>query len=304
MSSPSEIPIKQKIANFLFSLEKSMSLPIKSAIILNKRFSYFRGKDFIKLVQENRHRFIKQLTSFNISLTSTDNKEILSSITTLLTQNSLIFPAFKHSSDKLKYPSKLEVDSSELSSKFQIEDGKFYCINHEVPIKQNSIIYLLLVITIIISFTLFPLWPLNMKLSIWWILLFIIILLILLIVLRIILFFIGCFFGYDIMLFPNILTDEVGIYKSFFPIVGYAKQDDFEDQFYFRLICIGFLILSSLLTYFFSDYIYDILNFIFDSFSHISQWGTDKLTNYHNDRLNSGSSVLSRHEEYMKKIDV
>lgn len=119
--------------------------------------------------------------------------------------------------------------------------------------------------------------------------------------LRIISYLIAFVFGYDVIVFPNILTDESGIFKSVFPILYYMKRVDDDETFYFRIL-LGLSILGvSISLIFFWEYTVYGFETLFSIFSSINDWGKNKMEEIH-----SGSnqiSILNKHKEYMNMID-
>jgi translocation protein SEC62 len=70
---------------------------------------------------------------------------------------------------KIKYPKKMTY----LKEKSQIEEfdeSRFYWITFERPQKKTTYFYLSLTVFIILAVCLFPIWPLSVKLGVWWIL--------------------------------------------------------------------------------------------------------------------------------------
>lgn len=92
----------------------------------------------------------------------------------------LLFKAVKHSNEtnpKIKFPKALDQDR-ELNKFNLYEKEKFYLIYFDKPGKKTNILLLSIVIVTIISFCMFPLWPLTMKFGVWYFLMSIIILLV------------------------------------------------------------------------------------------------------------------------------
>ena len=121
---------------------------------------------------------------------------------------------------------------------------------------------------------------------------------IILLILRIVLAILGIIVGYDVLLLPYVLSDEFGIYKSFFPIIGYNKRTDNDESFWFRFSLFMSILSFSILAIFFKDYTIEILLYIFDLILSMRDWGLNKLTEMH-----SGGNQLSyktRNDEYIR----
>lgn len=67
---------------------------------------------------------------------------------------------------KLKYPKRLNGDKS-----LEVfEENKYYIVAIQRPQNKKSIVYLTIAIIVVLMVCLFPIWPLWLKLSIWWVL--------------------------------------------------------------------------------------------------------------------------------------
>ena len=102
------------------------------------------------------------------------------------------------------------------------------------------------------------------------------------------------------MLLPNVLTDEVGLFKSFSPIFGYNKRDDDKESLFARIF-IAFTIITTIIgCWLFFDYIYIIWEYIHYIYSSIQSWGYTKLEQFHSG--GTQISYTSKHEEYMRRM--
>ena len=69
---------------------------------------------------------------------------------------------------RLKYPKKLKVVPIQDLNTW--EENKFYVLRFERPYKTKAYVYLSIIISVILVVCLFPVWPLSVKLGIWWVL--------------------------------------------------------------------------------------------------------------------------------------
>lgn len=82
----------------------------------------------------------------------------------------LLLKVIRHSDDTAnKYPKMLDQEK-DMNKFFNFEETKFYWINFEKPIKKKNIVLLIIVVFAIVSLCVFPLWPLNFKFAVWWLL--------------------------------------------------------------------------------------------------------------------------------------
>lgn len=98
---------------------------------------------------------------------SEDEKFYVQQVYDVLIKYDLVRKSVKDKNDKLKYPKKLDYDR-DFSQRGTFELNKFYYINFDKPVQAKSYALMVLVIFVIISFCLFPLWPLKMKNMLWW----------------------------------------------------------------------------------------------------------------------------------------
>ena len=110
----------------------------------------------------------------------------------------------KGSEDTRKHPKKLYDDRN--NEKW--EDEKFYCINVKRSEKQTYF-WLIVAVSVVLLVCLFPIWPLELKLFIWWISLILLIFLTGIIVVRLVVYLLCYSFGYDIWIFPDLLNEKV-----------------------------------------------------------------------------------------------
>ena len=76
---------------------------------------------------------------------------------------------FDEGGKKLKYPKRMEpINSPQEIANF--EENKFYMLTFERPHKKKAYIYLWISIIVVLAVCLFPVWPLGLKLGVWWVL--------------------------------------------------------------------------------------------------------------------------------------
>ena len=104
------------------------------------------------------------------------------------------------------------------------------------------------------------------------------------------------------MLLPNVLNDDVGVFKSISPIIGYYRREDSRDDIISRIIIFIILVLCALSCFVFYDYFI----YIIDLFSYVSvyvkDWGFNKLYDYHNSSSGNSLTYRNKYDTYMKNI--
>ena len=193
----------------------------------------------------------------------------------------------------------MQIKGNDMFLLTEYEENKYYWFNYTKPVSKKNYFYLFLIVFGIISLCLFPVWPLNLKLGIWWILVMILVLLILIIVIRIVVYTTGFIFGYDIWFMPNVLNDNTGLFVSFSPIVAYHKRTDDEwldVLFRISLLMVG--LSSSIWLYYNSSWLVYIWEIIVWCYRSCVDWGYEKMYNLH-----YGGSQVNINSKYSKRQD-
>lgn len=112
-------------------------------------------------------------------------------------------------------------------------------------------LFLMLIIFAVLLIVLFPLWPVGVKLIIWYISFYLLVFLVGLIILRVIVWTILFIFGLDFWIFPNLLEDTYYILDTFKPFYSFAVRKDGARMIMVRLVTLGSVVLGGY--QFFSD---------------------------------------------------
>lgn len=149
----------------------------------------------------------------------------------MLHKQGLIFKASKKSDDKKKYPKKLyrfeegsdqensdsENEEEEVKRKvtkkrfWELDTSGYYILLLAEP-KSQIYFWLLMIVIGIFGYCLLPVWPLQLKIFIWWVSYILLCLMIGLIVVRYSLHLFMMIFGKDFWLFPDLFNDHVRIF--------------------------------------------------------------------------------------------
>jgi translocation protein SEC62 len=97
-------------------------------------------------------------------------------------------------------------------------DKGFYMFNLERSYKKLAIL-LIAVIVIVIAFMLFSIWPLWLKIGIWYVSFYLLVVMVGFILFRALVWFIFFLFGADFWIFPNFFNDTVDFLDSFRPFI-------------------------------------------------------------------------------------
>jgi translocation protein SEC62 len=109
-----------------------------------------------------------------------------------------------------------------------------------IPKDQKRLsLFLMLAILAGILIMLFPIWPLSVKLVIWYISFYLLVFLVGLIVVRAIVWTIFFIFGLDFWIFPNLLEDTYYVLDTFKPFYSFGRRQDGMRMFLVRVITLA-----------------------------------------------------------------
>jgi translocation protein SEC62 len=218
------------IANFI----SNKGLKLKTAQFQEGTFDYFRGKRlclitcvlgdvFHKIVLDNGTEIMKM---FKHSQEVKQIEKIEDSIMlgNLFKDFQLLFvldrDPRREDEAKKKYPKYL------MPSKNQVITEKgFYSWNVPKP-KGKLALFLMIGVLIAIAFMCFNLWPLWLKIGIWYLSFYTLIVLVGFILLRLFMWLFLFHFGVDFWIFPNFFIDSTNIMDSFRPVHSFERRND------------------------------------------------------------------------------
>jgi len=216
----------------------SMKLNVKEANYCKQRHKYITGSDFESFVKENSEFVAKEFNKLLKLELDAKSEKLAQKVFEILHDRDMLLRASKESDDKKKYPKKLlalEEDSDSESGSdsdscnscdeagknkikgnkkeeeinFDNLDSKGFYILYLEQSKSSLYFYLALIIIGILAFTLMPVWPLELKIFIWWVTYILLIIMIGLVVVRWILYGLFLIFGKEFWLFPDLFNDNV-----------------------------------------------------------------------------------------------
>jgi translocation protein SEC62 len=203
----------------LLELE-SKGLPVKNANLGKIRGEYYRGKDFEKYISDHNEYISNELEK----ITGKKPTDIPSELFQLARKQGLLVKGVKSEGDKMKYPKRLiplegaiscceddhhhNVDKAELS---KFDSNGFYILYVDRG-QKKLYIYLGLTIFGVLMYCLMPVWPLIVKLAIWYVSYILLIILVTINVIRYSLFIVCYIFGISFWLFPDLYDDKVYTY--------------------------------------------------------------------------------------------
>lgn len=160
-----EVQRKELITLSNFISEKG--LKIKQAMTHDQQLDYFRGDNFHQVVLANKSEILSKLKTIK-QITSLETMEDATMLGQLFVDFRLALPLERHlhaaDDKKMKYPKHLVPARPQ---NFKFSEKGFYAWLTPKPYGKMAIL-LTLVIIIVIAFMLFSLWPLWLKIAIWY----------------------------------------------------------------------------------------------------------------------------------------
>jgi translocation protein SEC62 len=206
------------MVKLLLHLENK-GLVVKNANLGRFRGEYYRGKDFEKVITDNQEYISTELEKIKGKKPTDVHNELYQVARKL----GLLVKGVKEEGDKLKYPKRLFplegaivacCDDDDHSHKAGPADLKnfdpnsFYILKLE---RAQTKLYLYLGLSVlgVLMYTLMPVWPLPVKLAIWYVSYVLLIIMVAINILRYSLFIVCYIFGISFWLFPDLYDDKV-----------------------------------------------------------------------------------------------
>ena len=216
----------------------------KDAVYEKKRVTYITGKDFEAFVKENSKYITDEIHAiFPKENLDPTHKDFVQHVFDVFHDYKIMTKAQREADDKKKYPKKLlfledaglddevpedesedefsapaeKVEKEDLNeesqdpSNFHIFDNSgFYIIIYEKTTSSSSLyFYLILVVCAILAYTLLPIWPLEIKIFIWWVSYIFLLTIIGIVIVRYTCYFFFLIFGKEFWIFPDLFNDKV-----------------------------------------------------------------------------------------------
>lgn len=260
----------------------SGGVKIKTAAEVGRRaVEYFRGDDFVNYINTNKEMLKKKFPKLFEDKKLTDIRDI-EEFCDLYIQHGFIYKAqykpIKGINDKdvngvykrPKWPKRLI-----MTTKQNFDRTSFYILVYERN-KKLQYVMLLGLILIVLVCCMFPVWPLKLKLSLWYLSVVLMTFVTMIIIGRLIAFVFFWFFGVDYWIFPNLFDEDCNVVESFYPVYSWVYRGDTWMIFIARLftavlLTIGIHQLGR------THSVDDIKNFAKQSFIDILEWGHHKL---------------------------
>jgi len=260
----------------------------KQAIEVGRRaVEYIRGQDFCKWVLKNADLIRKKapLAVENIELKSSKDAVELGNrliekrfmyramakvVAKVATVESKEDTDAKESARNLKWPKKVAITANQ-----HFEENSFYVICYEGS-KTWRYAALAGIISAVLLLCMFPAWPLQVKIIVWYISFSMLTTILFLMTLRLVTFVLLWFLGADFWIFPNLLNEEIGVVESFQPVWSFSYRKDEWIMVAARFVC-AILLAAAVYQLNQTHSLSDIGNFTKQQFLDVLEWGQKKL---------------------------
>lgn len=258
------------------------NVKVKTAVEVGKRaVEYFRGDDIYSWIEANKGMLLKKFPKLFEKNKLSNEMEISDFIHSYIQKGFFYRAQYKpikgiNEKDenglykRPKWPKRLV-----MTTKQNFDSTSFYILVYERNKKLQYAMLIGLIVVVLIC-CMFPVWPLKLKLSLWFISVVLMTAISAIIVGRLVSFFFFWFFGVDYWIFPNLFDEDCNVIESFYPIHSWAYRSDNWLLFFLRmftavLLSIGIHQLGK------THSVSDIKNFAKQSFIDILDWGHQKL---------------------------
>ena len=301
--TPEEIEF-EKLSIFFDQYVSSGDLITKSAVICGiKRITYVKGKDLKQFFTEKFTDIQKEILSITqINIGKEANKDSLQKFYEVNQQRNILHYLQRFPGDKAKYPKKLLPlqKGDDMSLDLIFSESGFYILQTKVEKTNKPIIYLILLVILILFIVMFPLWPLNVKIGVLYLLMSILIFLIVFLILTIVVALVGVLFGYEIYIMPNLDDSKKSWKKRMFdPFISIEKRDDPLWFFICRIILIVSLLMMGVIAYFYPTIPKESYKWIKNILSRIYGYGRKKIEEIHYKR----NSVSIRDSQTLEDLE-
>jgi translocation protein SEC62 len=286
----------------VFGYLESKGLPVKNASYGSVRANYVRGDDLLKSLKDNGEYLVKEINKICNTQIDSKNENALQLIYMQFNDRKMLVKALrtKNEATKLKYPKRLMpyeensvkcCDDSDGDHNHKngsnmkdldmakFDEKMFYVVYLEED-KKVTYFWLIVAIVAVLGFCLFPVWPIEVKIGIWWISYILLWFMLSLMMIRLIIFGLIYPTGQDFWLFPNLFDDKLGIIDSFKPLYSTCKRDETLMTRLFKIAIVLFILYCCYFIYENPNSPEDLLEHIKEIYVDVFDYGKDKIINW------------------------
>jgi translocation protein SEC62 len=300
--------IYKKLSIVFIKLEEK-GLAFKNASYGRSRTEYVRGDELLKSLKENIEYLCKEVNTICGTEIDPKAEDAVQQIYNEFNEREMIAKAVRFKEDgKLKYPKRLDALEENLDdggqcgdegcnvkheskakksqhnisrAEMQKFDEKiFYALDLFRDETKKTYFWLFLIIFGVLMYTLLPVWPLEVKIAIWWVSYILLVFMIGIISIRLTIFALFYIFGVDFWLLPNLFDDKLGFFDSFKPVQSFAKRTETLITILIRIGITAFVAYLAWIVYEDPNSINDFISHLGEINTDVYDYGKDKIVNW------------------------
>eukprot|EP00514_Thraustochytrium_sp_LLF1b_P012642 CAMPEP_0184549668 /NCGR_PEP_ID=MMETSP0199_2-20130426/11572_1 /TAXON_ID=1112570 /ORGANISM="Thraustochytrium sp., Strain LLF1b" /LENGTH=355 /DNA_ID=CAMNT_0026944411 /DNA_START=183 /DNA_END=1250 /DNA_ORIENTATION=+ len=210
-TSLKDIQQVRRYAKYLYA-----NIPLREAVQVSKRVNYFRGKKLYEILLET------PITDKNCL--PIKNEREANMVGVALLQKGLIHAS--EVADKKKRELR-PVNTSEFGP-----EGYYTWIYEGSKTMRNMLLGLL--VFSIAAMCMYPVWPQQAKVGIWYVSVTLLLFIFVLLFVRLILYLLFWAIGFEFWILPNFFDEDLGVMDSFRPLVSFERGGDLKETWFFR----------------------------------------------------------------------
>eukprot|EP00823_Brevimastigomonas_motovehiculus_P005791 TRINITY_DN4376_c0_g1_i1.p1 TRINITY_DN4376_c0_g1~~TRINITY_DN4376_c0_g1_i1.p1 ORF type:complete len:430 (-),score=98.26 TRINITY_DN4376_c0_g1_i1:20-1309(-) len=217
------LPKIDELLEFAQFLRNDRVLHVKEGIIQQKRVEYFRGSKLIDRILDVDMSKFKTVAAF---MNGQDGTTAAVALASALLENGFFIRALRLKRDPdIDDYTRLKVNPSQ---SFELEGTFFWRLE---PSRRHLYIQSILLVIFALVICLFKVWPLWMKIALYWISLTCLVALSSILVIRLVLFSVLWSIGFrGVWLFPNLFSDTMSFVETFTPLIGIVRPRKRHDK--------------------------------------------------------------------------
>jgi translocation protein SEC62 len=302
----------------LFIQIEGKGVEVRDASYGRGRSEYCRGKDFLHVVTQNLEWVCSEIEKITGSKINPKSSSAFQLIYEEFNSREMLKKAQKHEDDsRIKWPKRLvafdegccpghenkshghQPNKPTPENMILFDESLCYLVEIERS-KKMSYMWLGVLVIVVLAFCMFPVWPLELKIGVWWVSYILLLVMLGLIAVRLAIFLFFYTVGIDVWLFPNLFDEKLGVIDSFKPFLTFTKRQE-------TLLTILFRVAISLTVAYGAYHVYTEPQSVNDLYEHVWEvgndvfgWGTEKLINYHN---GTQISLADKHKNIFEEED-
>jgi len=285
----------QKLSDLFIKFEDISKIEIRNATYGHTRTDYVRGKDLEKAFTDNIEFLAKGINEIlKLDIDPKSDKALQLVYKEIHDWDILSKAERPKTEGKIKFPKRLIAleesddccDDSEVKKKsskinFESFDPNFFYAINVIRSQKKTYFWLFFAIFGVIMACLFPVWPIEVKIGIWWVSYILLIALVVLIIVRYIVYCLFFIFGISFWIFPNLFDDSKGVIDSFLPIYSVNKRQDSIISILIRISIASIVGYTAWYVHSNPDSIFDFRDHLLEIYNDMFEFGKDKIVNYY-----------------------